>query len=203
MPKNIIIAILRYCCSEVLFFFFLFSRPTLGGLLTSSYRQHQESLNAERERRRLEREERLQRIEREERNRFKFVNFLSIHFDAVCVFTQGYIISWIWQIHQHFQRHLVYLILEMAMRNIVSSSLEKQLRATSKFVSDIWEFSWLFLLWSFKWKLHLDQTINSHGGIQEDKCLFSLYVCLPYTIFFSQPLLLCNIKLKLEWLLLD
>ncbi|KAI2655448.1 FH1/FH2 domain-containing protein 3 [Labeo rohita] len=33
-------------------------------------RQHQESLNAERERRRLEREERLQRIEREERNRF-------------------------------------------------------------------------------------------------------------------------------------
>ncbi|KAA0703066.1 FH1/FH2 domain-containing protein 3 [Triplophysa tibetana] len=45
-------------------------RPALGGLLTSSYRQHQESLNAERERRRLEREERLQRIEREERNRF-------------------------------------------------------------------------------------------------------------------------------------
>uniref|UniRef100_A0A8C1VTU0 Formin homology 2 domain containing 3b n=1 Tax=Cyprinus carpio TaxID=7962 RepID=A0A8C1VTU0_CYPCA len=43
-------------------------RSTLGGLLTSSYRQHQESLNAERERRRLEREERLQRIEREERN---------------------------------------------------------------------------------------------------------------------------------------
>ncbi|XP_056090453.1 FH1/FH2 domain-containing protein 3 isoform X5 [Rhinichthys klamathensis goyatoka] len=45
-------------------------RPTLGGLLTSSYRQHQDSLNAERERRRLEREERLQRIEREERSRF-------------------------------------------------------------------------------------------------------------------------------------
>ncbi|XP_039972700.1 FH1/FH2 domain-containing protein 3 isoform X2 [Xiphias gladius] len=45
-------------------------RPTLGGLLTSSYRQHQETLAAERERRRLEREERLQRIEREERNRF-------------------------------------------------------------------------------------------------------------------------------------
>uniref|UniRef100_UPI0009B3BB8D FH1/FH2 domain-containing protein 3-like n=1 Tax=Monopterus albus TaxID=43700 RepID=UPI0009B3BB8D len=45
-------------------------RPPLGGLLTSSYRQHQESLAAERERRRLEREERLQRIEREERNRF-------------------------------------------------------------------------------------------------------------------------------------
>ncbi|XP_067305148.1 FH1/FH2 domain-containing protein 3 isoform X2 [Pseudorasbora parva] len=45
-------------------------RQTLGGLLTSSYRQHQESLNAERERRRLEREERLQRIEREERSRF-------------------------------------------------------------------------------------------------------------------------------------
>ncbi|XP_075965352.1 FH1/FH2 domain-containing protein 3 isoform X2 [Anarhichas minor] len=44
-------------------------RPALGGLLTSSYRQHQESLAVERERRRLEREERLQRIEREERNR--------------------------------------------------------------------------------------------------------------------------------------
>uniref|UniRef100_A0A672LNC4 Formin homology 2 domain containing 3 n=2 Tax=Sinocyclocheilus grahami TaxID=75366 RepID=A0A672LNC4_SINGR len=42
--------------------------PADSGLLTSSYRQHQESLNAERERRRLEREERLQRIEREERN---------------------------------------------------------------------------------------------------------------------------------------
>nr|XP_023680118.1 FH1/FH2 domain-containing protein 3-like isoform X1 [Paramormyrops kingsleyae] len=47
-----------------------FSRPTLGGLLTSSYRQHQESLAAERERRRMEREERLLRIEREERSRF-------------------------------------------------------------------------------------------------------------------------------------
>ncbi|KAK1788982.1 hypothetical protein P4O66_015875 [Electrophorus voltai] len=43
--------------------------PT-GGLLSSSYRQHQESLAAERERRRIEREERLQRIEREERNRY-------------------------------------------------------------------------------------------------------------------------------------
>uniref|UniRef100_A0A7N9AR86 Formin homology 2 domain containing 3b n=1 Tax=Mastacembelus armatus TaxID=205130 RepID=A0A7N9AR86_9TELE len=48
-------------------------RPALGGLLTSSYRQHQESLAAERERRRLEREERLQRLEREERNRLKLV----------------------------------------------------------------------------------------------------------------------------------
>ncbi|CAM5111409.1 unnamed protein product [Natator depressus] len=47
-------------------------RPALGGLLTSSYRQHQESLAAERERRRQEREERLQRIEREERNKFKY-----------------------------------------------------------------------------------------------------------------------------------
>ncbi|KAM7123504.1 FH1/FH2 domain-containing protein 3 isoform 7-T8 [Ciconia maguari] len=46
------------------------SVPTLGGLLTSSFRQHQESLAAERERRRQEREERLQRIEREERNKF-------------------------------------------------------------------------------------------------------------------------------------
>ncbi|NXH89763.1 FHOD3 protein, partial [Edolisoma coerulescens] len=45
-------------------------RPVLGGLLTSSFRQHQESLAAERERRRQEREERLQRIEREERNKF-------------------------------------------------------------------------------------------------------------------------------------
>lgn len=49
-------------------------RSTLGGLLSSSYRQHQESLAAERERRRQEREERLQRIEREERNRFKLVS---------------------------------------------------------------------------------------------------------------------------------
>nr|XP_060637397.1 FH1/FH2 domain-containing protein 3 isoform X5 [Anolis sagrei ordinatus] len=47
-------------------------RSSLGGLLTSSYRQHQESLAAERERRRQEREERLQRIEREERNKFKY-----------------------------------------------------------------------------------------------------------------------------------
>ncbi|XP_078233783.1 FH1/FH2 domain-containing protein 3 isoform X19 [Pogona vitticeps] len=47
-------------------------KPSLGGLLTSSYRQHQESLAAERERRRQEREERLQRIEREERNKFKY-----------------------------------------------------------------------------------------------------------------------------------
>ncbi|XP_014911905.1 FH1/FH2 domain-containing protein 3-like isoform X4 [Poecilia latipinna] len=45
-------------------------RTAIGSLLTSSYRQHQESLAAEREKRRLEREERLQRIEREERNRF-------------------------------------------------------------------------------------------------------------------------------------
>ncbi|KAM4568310.1 FH1/FH2 domain-containing protein 3 isoform 2-T2 [Fundulus diaphanus] len=46
------------------------SKTAIGSLLTSSYRQHQESLAAEREKRRLEREERLQRIEREERNRF-------------------------------------------------------------------------------------------------------------------------------------
>ncbi|CAL1584451.1 unnamed protein product [Knipowitschia caucasica] len=45
------------------------TRPALGGLLSSSYRQHQESLAAERERRRVEREERLLRIEREERNK--------------------------------------------------------------------------------------------------------------------------------------
>uniref|UniRef100_A0A8C5DBW9 Formin homology 2 domain containing 3b n=1 Tax=Gouania willdenowi TaxID=441366 RepID=A0A8C5DBW9_GOUWI len=48
--------------------------PALGGLLTSSYRQHQESLAAEREKRRLEREERLQRIEREERNQMDFTD---------------------------------------------------------------------------------------------------------------------------------
>ncbi|XP_072416652.1 FH1/FH2 domain-containing protein 3 isoform X14 [Chiloscyllium punctatum] len=48
----------------------LIEKPVLGGLLSSSYRQHQESLAAEREKRRQEREERLQRIEREERNRF-------------------------------------------------------------------------------------------------------------------------------------
>uniref|UniRef100_A0A669C6I6 Formin homology 2 domain containing 3 n=1 Tax=Oreochromis niloticus TaxID=8128 RepID=A0A669C6I6_ORENI len=47
-------------------------RPAIGGLLTLSYKQHQESLAAERERRRQEREERLQRIEREERNRFRY-----------------------------------------------------------------------------------------------------------------------------------
>ncbi|CAH7096877.1 Fhod3 [Phodopus roborovskii] len=46
------------------------NRSSPSGLLTSSFRQHQESLAAERERRRQEREERLQRIEREERNRF-------------------------------------------------------------------------------------------------------------------------------------
>ncbi|XP_038186650.1 FH1/FH2 domain-containing protein 3 isoform X3 [Arvicola amphibius] len=45
-------------------------RESSSSLLTSSFRQHQESLAAERERRRQEREERLQRIEREERNRF-------------------------------------------------------------------------------------------------------------------------------------
>uniref|UniRef100_A0A8C9XYI1 Formin homology 2 domain containing 3 n=1 Tax=Sander lucioperca TaxID=283035 RepID=A0A8C9XYI1_SANLU len=50
------------------------SRPALGGLLSSSYRQHQESLAAERERRRVEREERLQRIEREERNKHRYKN---------------------------------------------------------------------------------------------------------------------------------
>ena len=46
-------------------------RSSLSGVLTSSFRQHQESLAAERERRRQEREERLQRIEREERNKFR------------------------------------------------------------------------------------------------------------------------------------
>uniref|UniRef100_A0A4W2BSK2 Formin homology 2 domain containing 3 n=1 Tax=Bos indicus x Bos taurus TaxID=30522 RepID=A0A4W2BSK2_BOBOX len=46
------------------------NRSSVSGLLTSSFRQHQESLAAERERRRQEREERLQRIEREERNKF-------------------------------------------------------------------------------------------------------------------------------------
>ncbi|XP_024122844.1 FH1/FH2 domain-containing protein 3 isoform X4 [Oryzias melastigma] len=45
-------------------------RPALGSLLMSSYRQHQEFLAAEREKRQLEREERLQRIEKEERNSF-------------------------------------------------------------------------------------------------------------------------------------
>ncbi|XP_031221013.1 FH1/FH2 domain-containing protein 3 isoform X3 [Mastomys coucha] len=46
------------------------TRSSSSGLLTSSFRQHQESLAAERERRRQEREERLQRIEREERDKF-------------------------------------------------------------------------------------------------------------------------------------
>ncbi|XP_059911229.1 FH1/FH2 domain-containing protein 3-like isoform X2 [Gadus macrocephalus] len=44
-------------------------RPSLGDLLSSSYRQHQETLTAEREKRRHDREERLQRIAWEERNR--------------------------------------------------------------------------------------------------------------------------------------
>uniref|UniRef100_I3JAT1 Formin homology 2 domain containing 3a n=1 Tax=Oreochromis niloticus TaxID=8128 RepID=I3JAT1_ORENI len=48
------------------------STPT--SLLSSSYRQHQESLAAERERRRVEREERLQKIEREERNKHRYKN---------------------------------------------------------------------------------------------------------------------------------
>ncbi|EDL76144.1 rCG49416, isoform CRA_b [Rattus norvegicus] len=48
----------------------LCEKSSPSGLLTSSFRQHQESLAAERERRRQEREERLQRIEREERNKF-------------------------------------------------------------------------------------------------------------------------------------
>ncbi|XP_006835144.1 PREDICTED: FH1/FH2 domain-containing protein 3 isoform X3 [Chrysochloris asiatica] len=47
-------------------------RSSVSGLLTSSFRQHQESLAAEREKRRQEREERLQRIEREERNKFRY-----------------------------------------------------------------------------------------------------------------------------------
>ncbi|XP_070277109.1 FH1/FH2 domain-containing protein 3 isoform X3 [Myotis yumanensis] len=51
-------------------------RSSLSGLLTSSFRQHQESLAAERERRRQEREERLQRIEREERNKFSSREYL-------------------------------------------------------------------------------------------------------------------------------
>ncbi|RXM35524.1 FH1/FH2 domain-containing protein 3 [Acipenser ruthenus] len=55
-------------------------RPVLGGLLTSSYRQHQESLAAERERRRQEREERLLRIEREERNKFNCTELYSLVF---------------------------------------------------------------------------------------------------------------------------
>uniref|UniRef100_A0A674PP51 Formin homology 2 domain containing 3 n=1 Tax=Takifugu rubripes TaxID=31033 RepID=A0A674PP51_TAKRU len=45
-------------------------RSALEGMLSSSYRP-QDTLSADRERRRLEREERLQRIEREERNRFR------------------------------------------------------------------------------------------------------------------------------------
>lgn len=60
------------------YIWFICCRQTLGGLLASSYRQHQESLAAERERRRLEREERLHRIEREERSRFRFMPFLNL-----------------------------------------------------------------------------------------------------------------------------
>uniref|UniRef100_A0A672H500 Formin homology 2 domain containing 3a n=1 Tax=Salarias fasciatus TaxID=181472 RepID=A0A672H500_SALFA len=59
------------------------SRPALGGLLSSSYRQHQESLAAERERRRVEREERLQRIERDERNKQSHLSFLRRRYKTV------------------------------------------------------------------------------------------------------------------------
>lgn len=53
-------------------------RSALEGTLSSSYRP-QDTLSAERERRRLEREERLQRIEREERNRFRLASLHSFH----------------------------------------------------------------------------------------------------------------------------
>lgn len=53
-------------------------RSALEGMLSSSYRP-QDTLSAERERRRLEREERLQRIEREERNRFRLASLQSFH----------------------------------------------------------------------------------------------------------------------------
>ncbi|KAG8521663.1 FH1/FH2 domain-containing protein 3 [Galemys pyrenaicus] len=58
------------------------SLSSLSGLLTSSFKQHQESLAAERERRRQEREERLQRIEREERNKFKYKYLEQLAADA-------------------------------------------------------------------------------------------------------------------------
>uniref|UniRef100_A0A8C5DL16 Formin homology 2 domain containing 3b n=1 Tax=Gouania willdenowi TaxID=441366 RepID=A0A8C5DL16_GOUWI len=64
--------------------------PALGGLLTSSYRQHQESLAAEREKRRLEREERLQRIEREERNRFKLFDLAFAEISNVQISSSRY-----------------------------------------------------------------------------------------------------------------
>lgn len=81
-----------------LFCLFLVCRPALGGLLTSSYRQHQESLAAERERRRLEREERLQRIEREERNRFKLVSLYQSFKNCLSSCQSEYIISFLWTI---------------------------------------------------------------------------------------------------------
>lgn len=81
-----------------LFRLFSVSRPVLGGLLTSSYRQHQESLAAERERRRLEREERLQRIEREERNRFKLVSIYQSFKKLPDLCQREYIISLLWTV---------------------------------------------------------------------------------------------------------
>lgn len=73
----------RFICNLFVLLLILSSfRHALGGLLSSSYRQHQESLAAERERRRVEREERLQRIEREERNRHRLcfsTSFLYIY----------------------------------------------------------------------------------------------------------------------------
>lgn len=77
------ICVQRKCNKRVFFFFLqtsscvLFScRSASGGL---SSRQHQDTLAADRERRRQEREERLQRIEREERSRFRFVSPHSFH----------------------------------------------------------------------------------------------------------------------------
>ncbi|KAG8139680.1 hypothetical protein E2320_002441, partial [Naja naja] len=68
--RHVSCATFHLCCRSSSSLFIPSCRTSLGGLLTSSYRQHQESLAVERERRRQEREERLQRIEREERNKF-------------------------------------------------------------------------------------------------------------------------------------
>lgn len=90
--RFVLITLTRLCCLVSV------CRPAIGGLLTSSYRQHQESLAAERERRRLEREERLQRIEREERNRFKLVSLYQSFKDCLGSCQSQYFISLLWTV---------------------------------------------------------------------------------------------------------
>lgn len=111
--------------------------------------------------------------------------FLAFHYDVIIVCTQGYIISLIWQIHQRFRRHLESLVLEMTMRNILSYSLEKQLRPLSIFFFFSGDLG-VFLI---------AQDIASYNGHSKEKnrqwiikCLFFLYVFQSYHIKSLSPL---------------